>query len=169
MAISEITGLASNVRLLKGDELAPGDIVQTISRFFSFSLGLVIHRSHGESGPVIAPLDGDHSLAFWPHQKDVCFLKLVASSELAVRFDPAELGDHSPYRPGTLTVMADGSFLCLRSSRNGMPAPQLLSLSSWDFMQPRLEDGRFAAYSSCSLGRLSEDGVFRAVATILAR
>jgi hypothetical protein len=168
MTLKEFTAPVSGLRLYRGGELSSGDIIRSVSPYASFSVGLVLHQSEVEGGPVIASLDGDHPLTFWRYEPDMCFLRLVASGDLSIRFDPTQTNGQRPHVPGVISLITDDAWLCLAASEHGMPRPRLLSLRSWTFSQPRFEDGHFIAYNSWSLGYTTVDGRFVAAASVSA-
>lgn len=168
MTSRDFTAQVSDLRLHHGNELNPGDVVRSVSPHFSFNVGLVLHQSESQGGPVIAALDGDHPFTFWRYEPDTSFLRLVASGDLVVRFDPAQPSDQRPHVAGVLTLVQNDVWLCLAASEHGFLRTKHFSLNSWVFSQPRFEEGCFAAYRSWSLGRSSFGGEFAVVASISA-
>lgn len=162
----EFTAPLAEVRLRRGGELMSGDVVRPTSGLYPFATGLVLHQSESEGGPVIAALDGDRRFEYWRYEKCLCFLRLIASSDLAVSFDHTQLTDGRRRSPGALTVLSDGLLLCLDSKEYGFSKPVLLSLTSWNFVQPTFGEGQFATITSWSIGRISVGGSFVEAASI---
>lgn len=156
----------AEVRLHRGGELKSGDIVRTTSGLYPFVIGLVLHQSESDGGPVIAALDGDRRFEYGRYEKHLCFLRLIESNDLAVSFDHTQLADGRRRSLGALTVLSDDLLLCLDSKEYGFSKPVLISLTSWSFVQPTFGEGQFATVASWSIGRISVGGNFAEVASI---